>query len=709
MTIKIKKKNYTKDDNSIGKISEEKKNQVYEILKSIPSTFIYNEGQVDSKVKYYIKGSSCGIYFTQEEVVLTFLHGKSQKDKMNSEEMICTAFHLQFAGANSDVRIEGENKCKGTVNYFKGNDSSKWHTQIATYEKIIYKELWSGVDLVFYGMNGELKYDFILQPGASVEDIGFIYKGCDEIDIDEKGNLIIGNKFGVIIDEKPISYQQIDNKKIMVESNFVLKKKENNKSVYGFKISDNYNPDYSVIIDPQILYSSYLGGSGDDYGYGIAVDNAGNVYVTGRTYSSDFPTDNGFDTMLKGSTDAFVTKIDGIPSIVYSSYLGGSGSDYGYRIAVDNGGNVYVTGATYSLDFPTDNGFDTHYNGNGDVFVTKIDSVPSIVYSSYLGGSGVDWGNSIVVDNVGNVYVTGYTSSVDFPTDNGFDTNLSGNGDVFVTKIDVTPSIVYSSYLGGSSWDYGWGIAVDNEGNVYVTGHTYSTDFPTDNGFDTTLKGSRDVFVTKIDSTPSIVYSSYLGGSSSDYGYGIAVDNEGNVYVTGFTYSSDFPTNNGFDTNLSGSVDAFVTKIDGTPSIVYSSYLGGSDRDYGRGIAVDNGGNVYVTGYTESSDFPIDNGFGTTLKGSVDAFVTKIDSTPSIVYSSYLGGSSSDEGWGIAVDDAGNVYVTGETSSKDFTIYNAFDTDSSRDEVFVTKIGEGIIEINNVTITGMVVNGTLIK
>ncbi|MCY6354153.1 SBBP repeat-containing protein [Clostridium sp. ZS2-4] len=704
MTIKIKKKNYTKDDNSLGKISEEKKNQVYEILKSIPSTFIYNEGQVDSKVKYYIKGGSCAIYFTQEEVVLTFLHEKLPKDKMNSEEMICTVFHLQFAGANSDVRIEGENKCKGTVNYFKGNDSSKWHTQIATYEKIVYQELWSGVDLVFYGMNGELKYDFILQPGASVEDIGFIYKGCDEISIDEKGNLIIENEFGVIIDEKPISYQQIDNKKIMVESNFVLKKKENNKSVYGFKISDNYNPDYSVIIDPQILYSSYLGGSGDDYGYGIAVDNAGNVYVTGRTYSSDFPTDNGFDTMLKGSTDAFVTKIDGIPSIVYSSYLGGNGSDYGYSIAVDNGGNVYVTGTTYSSDFPTDNGFDTTLKGSVDAFVTKIDGAPSIVYSSYLGGSGDDWGNSIAVDNLGHVYVTGYTSSVDFPTDNGFDTHYNGNGDVFVTKIDGVPSIVYSSYLGGSSWDYGMGIAVDNVGNVYVTGITSSSDFPTDNGFDTTLKGSRDAFVTKIDGAPSIVYSSYLGGSSIDYAYGIAVDNAGNVYVTGETDSADFPIDNGFDTTLKGGVDAFVTKIDGTPSIVYSSYLGGSDRDYGIGIAVDNGGNVYVTGYTQSTDFPTDNGFDTTLKGSRDAFVTKIDSIPSIVYSSYLGGSDIDSGNSIAVDNGGNVYVTGDTASSDFIIYDAFDTElSGYYGAFVTKIGEGIIKINNVTITGMVV------
>ncbi|MCY6354154.1 SBBP repeat-containing protein [Clostridium sp. ZS2-4] len=709
MTIRIKKKYYTKDDNSLGKISEEKKNQVYEILKSIPSTFIYNEGQVDSKVKYYIKGSSCAIYFTQEEVVLTFLHEKLPKDKMNSEEMICTVFHLQFAGANSDVRIEGENKCKGTVNYFKGNDSSKWHTQIATYEKIIYKELWSGVDLVFYGMNGELKYDFILQPGASVEDIGFIYKGCDEISIDEKGNLIIENEFGVIIDEKPISYQQIDDKKIMVESNFVLKKKENNKSVYGFKISDNYNPNYPVIIDPQILYSSYLGGSGDDYGYGIAVDNAGNVYVTGFTYSSDFPTDNGFDTNLSGSVDVFVTKIDGAASIVYSSYLGGSGSDRGYGIAVDNAGNVYVTGDTSSTDFPTDNGFDTTLSGGLDAFVTKIDGAPSIVYSSYLGGSSYDSGYGIAVDNAGNVYVTGDTSSTDFPTDNGFDTALKGSSDVFVTKIDGAPSIVYSSYLGGSDYDYGYGIAVDNVGNVYVTGDTSSTDFPTDNGFDTTLKGSVDAFVTKIDGTPSIVYSSYLGGSSNDHGMGIAVDNVGNVYVTGYTGSTDFPTDNGFDTTLKGSSDAFVTKIDGTPSIVYSSYLGGSSTDYGMGIAVDNAENVYVTGYTGSIDFPTDNGFDTTLKGYRDVFVTKIDGAPSIVYSSYLGGSNTDYGRSIAVDNAGNVYVTGETVSKDFTIYNAFDTDLSREDAFVTKIGEGMLEINNVTITGMVVKGKLIK
>jgi Beta-propeller repeat len=390
---------------------------------------------------------------------------------------------------------------------------------------------------------------------------------------------------------------------------------------------------FVAAIDPTgatLLYSTYLGGSGGDFGYGIAVDSADNAYVTGQTSSTDFPTSSPLQPTNHGGWDAFVAALDPTgATLLYSTYLGGSGDDHGQGIAVDNVGNAYVTGVTNSTDFPTANPLQPTYGGGFyDAFVAAIDPTgATLLYSTYLGGSSGDSGQGIAVDSFGDAYVTGHTLSTDFPTSNPLQPTNHGDYDAFVAALDPTgATLLYSTYLGGSSGDSGQGIAVDSFGDAYVTGHTFSTNFPTSNPLQPTNHGNTDAFVAALDPTgQTLLYSTYLGGSSYDEGYGIAVDSAGNAYVTGYTLSTDFPTSNPLQPTNHGSDDAFVAAIDATgATLLYSSYLGGGSDDIGRGIAVDSAGNAYVTGYTQSTDFPTSNPLQPTNHGIYDAFVAKI-------------------------------------------------------------------------------------
>jgi Beta-propeller repeat len=449
-----------------------------------------------------------------------------------------------------------------------------------------------------------------------------------------------------------------------------------------------------------LAYSTYLGGSDSEHALGIAVDAAGSAYLTGDTGSADFPTVPGaLDTSYNGTGDAFVTKLaPNGASLVYSTYLGGRGADGGLGIAVDGAGSAYLTGYTGSADFPTTPGaLDTSFNGFDDAFVTKLASNGAkLLYSTYLGGSdGNDIGYGIAIGAADSAYVTGYTSSANFPTTPGaFDTSLN-SFDAFVTKLAPDGrSLAYSTYLGGSATDLGFGIAVDAARSAYVTGETVSLDFPTTPGaFGSSLDLAQDAFVTKLaPNGASLVYSSYLGGSSYDNGVGVAVDAAGSAYLTGQTQSVDFPTTPGaFDTSADGA-DEFVTKLapDGA-SLVYSTYLGGGGGEYSFGIAVDGAGSAYVTGQTSSDNFPTTPGaLSSSLDGPTDAFATKlVPSGASLAYSTYLGGSSFDGGGGaIAVDAAGSAYVTGQTQSVDFpTTPGAFDTSlNGCCDAFVTKL-----------------------
>jgi len=675
-------------ESSSSKIEE---SNVADILQKLPLYFIENKGQVDERVQYQLKLSGMNVYFTSQEIVYQLFQREEGEAKVEN-------IRVKFAGMNEEVEVEGGEESEAKVNYFIGNDPERWVQGARTYKKVIYRELYPDIDLIVYGGEGKIKHEYRVRAGGEVGDIRIKYEGVEGLRVNEEGELEVILKGGKLREGVPISYQRIDGERVEVKSGYMVME----DNVIGFRVGE-YKKDRELVIDPVLTYSTFLGGSSSDGGYGIAADGSGNVYVTGEAESSDFPTTSGaYDTSYNGNSDVFITKLNSTGSaLTYSTYLGGGLGDTGEEIAIDGSGNAYVTGYTSSSDFPTTSGaYDTSYNGNSDVFITKLNSTGSaLTYSTYLGGGAYDCGHGIAIDGSGNAYVTGYTYSTDFPTTSGaFDTSYNGNSDVFITKLNSTGSaLTYSTYLGGGDYDYGYGIAIDGSGNAYVTGYTYSTDFPTTSGaFDTSYNGNSDVFITKLNSTGSaLTYSTYLGGGSYDYGYGIAIDGSGNAYVTGDTSSTDFPTTSGaFDTSYNG-WDVFITKLNSTGSaLTYSTYLGGCTLDYGYGIAIDGSGNAYVTGETWSSDFPTTSGaFDTSHNGSVDAFITKLNSTGSALsYSTYLGGSGGDTGYGIAVDGSGNVYLTGSSFSTDFpTTSGAYDTNNNGSaDAFVTKFSFGI-------------------
>ncbi len=664
--------------------------------------FIPNHGQIDKKAKFYLRGSNVQVYFTEEDFRIVLFENKPRKSFINSlnkrilgenaEKLKGYVVMVQFVEPNLKLKLTCQKQKQQKLNFLYGNDQKRWNTNVSTFEELIYQNLWENIDLVFHQEKGELKYEFIVKPGGDPENIRLNYTGAKNLVIDQAGNLTMDTPLGTLVDKAPKSFQLINGQIMNVKSHFEIKEPDINTITYT--VDESYFKETDLVIDPGIVFSTLLGGNTTDNAYSIALDANNDVYVTGNTLSSDFPTLNGFDRTINGNFDAFVTKIrsDG-SGIIYSTFLGGSAGDSGFGIAVDSKGSAYVTGQTQSDNFPTINSFDNIFNGSDDAFVTKLSADGGgIVYSTFLGGSGADIGWGIAVDADGNAYVTGQTGSSNFPTPNGFDTTYNGGlEDAFVTKINEDGSaIVFSTYLGGSEADFGYDIALDENRNVYVTGRTQSANFPTLNGFDPTYNGEGDAFVTKIRADGSgIVYSTFLGGAGDDGAEAIAVDANGNAYVTGITHSTDFPVVNGFDTTLNGPTDAFVTKISAAGNeIVYSSYLGGSSDDFGRGIAVDVIGNAYVAGYTSSSDFPTPNGFDPTFNGEIDSFVTKISPDGSgIIYSTYLGGSEDDLARDLAINLIGNAYVTGQTFSPNFPTLNAFDsTLKGLTDAFITKI-----------------------
>jgi Beta-propeller repeat len=674
----------------------------------LPLSFEANRGQTDSQVKFLSRGSGYTLFLTRDEAVLA-LRGSdprggaapaahqpsaagSEVQRSINESTTNALLRMKLVKANPAAKVTGVDELPGKSNYFIGNDPKKWRSNVPAYEKVRYEGIYPGVDLLYYGNQRQLEYDFVVAPGADPRRIQFDVRGAEHLSQDERGDLVLQAGTGEVRWHKPVVYQEEDGKRHQIDGRYVIR----DGPRVGFDVA-GYNTNKPLIVDPALVYSTYLGGTNADLATGIAVDSSGNAYVTGWTGSTDFPTVNPLQAAYGCCYDAFVSKINSTGSaLVYSTYLGGSNGDFGAKIAVDGSGNACVTGYTDSTNFPTVNPLQAANRGSFDAFVAKINSTGSaLVYSSYLGGSGDDFGVGIAVDSSGNAYITGQTDSTDFPTVNPLQAANGGSLDTFVAKINSTGSaLFYSTYLGGSDFDFGYGIAVDNSGNAYITGITYSTDFPTLNPLQAAYGGGiEDAFVAKINSTGSaLVYSTYLGGSDRDYGYGITVDNSGNAYITGTTWSTDFPTVNPLQAAHGGGIeDAFVAKINSAGSaLVYSTYLGGSSFDDGLRIAVDSSGNAYITGSTWSTDFPTVNPLQKNYGGGVyDAFVAEINPTGSaLVYSTYLGGSDSDYGYDITVDSSGNAYITGVTLSTDFPTVNPLQKNSAGggEEGFVAKI-----------------------
>ena len=648
-----------------------------------PLSFEPNRGQADGQVEFVAHGAGYSLFLSRGEAVMAF------KD--------AAPVRMRAVGANGSAPVEPLGAQASKSNYFIGNRPEKWHTNVANYAKVRYRDVYPGVDLIYYGNQRQVEYDFVVRPGAGAADILLDFEGAAKPTLERSGDLVMQTAGGELRWHKPVAYQEVSGKRQLVACDYTRKGEK-----LAFKLGA-YDRTKPLVIDPVLVYSTYFGGSGNialgyrvgDGANGVAVDPSGNAYVTGFAESADFPTKNPYQKGNNGfliNSNAFISKFDPKGNLIYSTYLGGSGfagpdqsfvPDVGNAIAVDAKGNAYVTGSTGSQDFPLQNPFQNSNNASNEncipcstAFVTKLAPAGNaLVFSTYLGGSGDgtgegDGGLAISVDPSEKVYVTGFTGSRDFPLHNPFQSTW---GNIFVTKFESTgQALVYSTYL-GAAFEIVDGIAADKDGNAYV---------------------ARGILVEKFDPAgTALLYSiSYPAAISA-----IAVDVHGSVYITGTT-TGGIPIKNAFQKELKNKKgNAFVAKFDpaGT-TLVYSTYLGGSGNpnfgigDGGTSIAVDSDGNAYVTGGTVSTDFPTKNAFQNTLKGSQNAFVTKIDSTDcALVYSSYLGGSTAAYSSSVAVDSHGNAYVTGTTGATDFPIKNAFQHENrckGCTNAFVTKV-----------------------
>ncbi len=583
-----------------------------------------------------------------------------------------------FVGAHRSAEAVGMEELAYKCNYFLGSDPEQWRAEVPNYAAVTIKNLYPGIDVRFSG-NGphQVKYDFIVAPGADVRQIKVTYQGQVEASLDAQGRLIARTAWGSKIGPIDLANRG---------TGWLSPQRESNSEFGLGRVGDGLLHVASPAAAVELTYSTYLGGSSSDWGSGIAVDGNGNAYVAGTTQSFNFPTQNPVQPD-QGGDDVFVSKLSSAGNqLLYSTYLGGSSFDEACAIAVDLAGQVYVTGRTSSSNFPTVSPYQLD-GGGDDGFVAKLSAAGnSLEYSTYLGGNSSDRPNGISLDGSGRVCLTGYTTSTNFPTQNPIQL-YQGGGDGFVTRLSSSgDSLLFSTYLGGSGFDLGAGIAMDSNGGAFITGSTSSSDFPIRNSSQTP-QGYQDAFVTRFsDSGDSLIYSTYLGGNDWDAGYSIAVGSDGTAFVAGVTTSSNFPTQSPYQLYLSGD-DLFVTRLSSTgDSLVYSTCLGGSSDENLGALVLDDRGRAYVTGYTTSADFPTQCGYQT-HQNSLDAIVSVFaDDGSRLMYSTCLGGGSSDGGASIVLSESDIVYVAGWTESPDFPVQNPFHTHQGGRDVFVTKL-----------------------
>lgn len=677
---------------------------------SLPLGFEPNYGQTDPQVKYMAHANGYTLFLTNHDAVFAF-HPKSSSserstghgplalpaqnthDQPNSQAVV----RMQLVGGNSNAIVAASDQLPGKSNYIRGKDPRNWHTDVSHYSRVSYRNIYPGINLAYHGERSKLEFDFIVAPESNPAPIDLAFNGAQQLAIDASGNLIVSSGAGDVVLHKPVAYQQQSGTHQPVDARFVLKA----DNQVHFELG-SYDRSRELIIDPTVTvtYATYLGGNTEDDAYAIAFDSTGAAYVTGQTNSSNFPKQGGLPGNTLGLNFAvFVTKLAANgQTLAYSTYVDGGGSDTGTSsgnaIAVDASGNAFVAGGTTSTTLPATAGAFQNSNAGGlDAFVFELNPAGNALTSlTYLGGMGGDVANGIAVDGSGNVYLVGATTSSDFPTANPIQTSLVSTSDAFVTKLNPALStLVYSTYLGGGPADFASAVALDSSNNAYVTGGTGSNTFPTTLGAFQTVCNSctgtlYNAFITVINFAGSTYnYSTYLGGSNNDEGLGIAVDSSGDAYVTGQTNSSTtFPLKSAFQSTYGGDPsDAFVSELNPSGSaLVYSTFLGGSANDVGTSIAVDQGGNAYVTGQTGSTNFPTANPTQSTLNknglaGDNDAFVSELNSAGSqLIFSTFLGGALDENTpagggsgalGGIAVDAKGDsFYVTGNTASTDF-------------------------------------------
>jgi hypothetical protein len=742
----------------------------------LPMSFEVNRGQADRGVKFIARGNGYGLYLTAESAVLA-LHksvaastsagsarsatkrlrvfgvspeasseGSGERENAAAHPAFTTdILRMRLAGANTQAAPQGMDRLPGTANYFLGNDPAKWQTNVATFSKVRYTAVYPGVDLVYYGRERQLEYDFVVAPGASARRIRMQFAGATSLKLDESGNLAVAAQDGSIAFKKPVVYQMVDGERKSVAGEFKLMA----ANTVGFTLG-RYDHSQPLVIDPTLAYSTYFGGSNAEFVVAVTSDFTGAAYVTGLTISEDFPTTAGafqstnYASAANAVSTAFISKFNASgTALLYSTYLGGVAisntlheqGDYGKSIAVDASGDAYITGYTYSTDFPITSGAYQKSNVPAESelatgFVTKLNPTgTALVYSTFLGGSVLDEATALTIDADGDAYISGLTFSSNFPTTPGViqtsNKSAGSNGfNDFVTKLNPSGSaLIYSTYLGGASSDGStlsniyWTnpIVVDESGNAYVAGFTSSGDYPVTGGaYQTKNNGVFNITVSKLNPTATaLLYSTYLGGDTSSVSEGLAVDSSGNAYVAGYTSDTDFPVTKGAfqtvnkaDTNTTDSADSnqngFLSKINPTGTeLVYSTYLGGTTGPWGGDqiydLKLDASGDAYVAGSAMSDDFPVtSNAYQSKNKGAThccdyyaytsNAFLTEFNTTgTALIYSTYLGGTgtqnpagpggSGDTGYGLALGSNENVYLVGFTTSSNFPVTDgAFET-----------------------------------
>lgn len=689
----------------------------------LPLTFEENRGQAAPQVKFLSHGPGYTALLTAGELILSLRPSVASTNRWPDKaypkqvQTPSATVKLKLMGTG-DAVVVGEDLQVGRVNYFIGNDPAKWRTNIPTYGRIRSKGIYPGIDLVYYGNRRQLEYDFEVSPGADPNQIQFEITGASTIRVDDIGDLLLVTPWGDLHVKSPIVYQMNNGLRTPLSGGYVLR----DSTHIGFRVSQ-YDQNKEIVIDPVLVYSTYLGGSGNDQPQGITVDNAGCVYITGYTDSMDFPLAT-LGSLATGSTHAFVAKLDATGShLLYADYLGGNSQDYGYALTVDVGQEVYVTGSTASSDFPVVKPFQGTYPGAFNAFISKLSADgSSLLYSTYLGGNGSDTPSSIALDAAQDIVVGGSTSSTNFPVANAYQPTVSPNqGGLygtygFVTELIADGSaLVYSTYMGGHSnvplncggtpcWTqpstYVTATALDSAGSVYLTGVTNTYNFPTTaNAYQTSDSTQQDAlvgFVTKVASNGSLQYSTYFYESSgllTDI-KGIAVDASGSAYVTGMAFSDgSFPLTSTSicdpATYNLGCGYAFVTKFDPTGSTLsYSTFLGPNNYAVPTAITLDAADDAYVFASTTSSSFGTINSIEDYANGN-DGLLVEIDPTGSSeLWATYLGGGADDNSVGVVADTSGNVYVVGVTKSTDLPVtQGAFqDILGGNTDAFVMKI-----------------------
>jgi hypothetical protein len=692
---------------------------------SSPIVFEANRGQTDAQVKFLARGKGYKAFLTSGAMVLSLRPNQGEKAQAaatttDSQPPANTTLQFKLLGAAQNPAVIGEDLLPGKINYFIGRDPAKWHTGVPTYSRIRYKNVYPGIDLVYYGSHQQLEYDFAIAPGANPGQIQFELTGATQTRLDAEGNLILQTGSGDLHFQSPVIYQESNGVRLAVSGTYVM----NDSTHISFRVAQ-YDPSKPLVIDPVLIYSTYLGGSGDDEPSGIAVDNAGSVYVAGYTDSTDFPL-AAPGSLPAGNTHVFVAKLDPTgSSLVYADYIGGNNQDYGYALVLDSANEVYVTGSTSSSDFPLVNPYQATYPGSLNGFLTRISADGSaLVYSTYFGGNGSDLPASIAIDGLGSVLVAGNTSSTNFPVANAYQATAQPNqGGLFgnygfLTKFSPDGSyLAYSTYFAGNTnvayncggtpcWTSPFSainsIAVDANGDAYTAGVTNTYNFPTTQSAylatDSTQQTNPTVgFVSKFSSSGTLDYSTYFYESSAALteADAIAVDGSGSAYVTGIAFSDGtFPVTSTTICNPAVSQFAcdyaFVTKFDPTGStLVYSTFLGPNNNATPRAIALDSNDDAYVLSSTSSTSFGIVDGIESYSNGS-DLLLVEIDPLASTqLFATYLGASADEFAAGIALDSNGNIYIAGSTDSTDFpTTQGSFQNLlAGSADAFVMKIG----------------------